>query len=69
MLNNTSTSADKETTMRDQMEETADLMRFQQSLLRLVSRGTQEQALNPMRETEQTKQLEVLVRKVRPERI
>ena len=68
MLNNTSTSADKETTMRDQMEETADLMRFQQSLLRLVSRGTQEQALSQVRETEQTRQLEVLVRKVRPER-
>ena len=54
--------------MRDQMEETADLMRFQQSLLRLVSRGTQEQALSQVRETEQTRQLEVLVRKVRPER-
>jgi hypothetical protein len=53
--------------MREQIEDTAEIMRFQQSLLRLVSRGTQEQALSQVRETEQTKQLEVLVRKVRPE--
>jgi hypothetical protein len=53
--------------MRDQIEETAEIMRFQQSLLRLVSRGTHEQALSQVRETEQTRQLEVLVRKVKPE--
>lgn len=55
--------------MRDPLEETAEMMRFQQSLLRLVSRGTQEQVLSQVRDTEQTKQLEVLVRKVRPERM
>jgi len=42
-------------------------MRFQQSLLRLVSQGTEEQQKSRQRESEQTQQLEVWVRRVNPE--
>ncbi|MBI5281570.1 MAG: hypothetical protein HY858_07820 [Candidatus Solibacter usitatus] len=52
--------------MQDEHKELAEIMRFQQSLLRLVTRGAAEQAKSTAPASEQTKQLEVWVRKVHP---
>jgi len=53
--------------MKEQHDELAEIMRFQQSLLRLVSQGTKEQQKSRQLESEQTQQLEVWVRRVNPE--
>lgn len=53
--------------MKEQHDELAEIMRFQQSLLKLVTWGTEEQARSKARESEQTQQLEAWVRKVNPE--
>ncbi|GEM_PF-6046403 len=46
-------------------KEVAQVLRFQQSLMRLVTRGVEEQAKSKGPVAEQTRQLEVWVRKVR----
>ena len=50
--------------MQDESKDLAEIMRFQQSLLRLVSRGAEEQTRSKGPASEQTHQLEVWVNKV-----
>lgn len=52
--------------MHDESKDLAQIMRFQQSLLKLVTRGTSEQAKSKGPALEQTQQLEAWVRKVHP---
>ena len=52
------------TDMQDESKDLAQIMRFQQSLLKLVTRGTEEQTRSKGTASEQTQQLEVWVRKV-----
>ncbi|MBI5086262.1 MAG: hypothetical protein HZB13_16905 [Acidobacteria bacterium] len=52
--------------MREEHKELAEIMRFQQSLLRLVTRGAVEQAKSKGATSDHTEQLEAWVRKVRP---
>lgn len=52
--------------MQDESKDLAQIMRFQQSLLSLVTRGTNEQARSKGPATQQTEQLEVWVKKVHP---
>ena len=50
--------------MQDETKDLAQIMRFQQSLLKLVTRGTDEQTRSKGPATQQTQQLEVWVKKV-----
>ena len=50
--------------MQDESKDLAQIMRFQQSLLKLVTRGTDEQTRSKGPATQQTQQLEVWVKKV-----
>lgn len=50
--------------MQDESKELAQIMRFQQSLLKLVTRGTNEQTKSKGPASVQTQQLEVWVKKV-----
>ena len=50
--------------MQDESKELTQIMRFQQSLLKLVTRGTNEQTKSKGPASEQTQQLEVWVKKV-----
>ena len=52
--------------MQEEHKELAEIMRFQQSLMRLVTRGAAEQAKSKAPASEQAEQLEVWVRKVHP---
>jgi len=54
------------TDMQDDTRDVAQIMKFQQSLLKLVTRGTTEQAKSKGPASQQTRQLEVWVRKVHP---
>jgi hypothetical protein len=51
--------------MPEDLKELAQIMQFQQSLMRLVTRGAEEQAKSQEEVTERARQLEVWVRKVR----
>lgn len=53
-------------TMQDDNSNLAEILRFQQSLMRLVSQGNVEEPKAKGPATEQAQQLEVWVRKVRP---
>ncbi len=50
--------------MDQQIRELEEIMRFQQSLLRLVVHGSEEDAKSKVAEPEQAQQLEVWVRKM-----
>ncbi len=50
--------------MQDESKELTQIMQFQQSLLKLVTRGTNEQTKSKGPASEQTQQLEVWVKKV-----
>ena len=52
--------------MQDDSRDLAQIMKFQQSLLKLVTRGATEQAKSKGPVSEQTQQLEAWVRKVHP---
>lgn len=52
--------------MHDELRELATIMEFQQSLLKLVTRGTEEQTRSRGTAVEQTRQLEAWVKKVQP---
>ncbi len=52
--------------MQDETKDLAQIMKFQQSLLKLVTRGSQEQTKSKGPASEQTQQLEAWVRKVHP---
>lgn len=52
--------------MDQQIRELEEIMRFQQSLLRLVVHGSEEDAKSKVVEPEQARQLEVWVRKMNP---
>lgn len=54
------------TDMQDESKDLAAIMRFQQSLMKLVTRGTEEQTRSKGPASEQTHQLEMWVKKVRP---
>ena len=55
--------------MQDETQDLAQIMRFQQSLLKLVTRGTDEQTRSKGPASEQTQQLEVWVKKVHPKTV
>jgi len=55
----------KNSIMQEETKDLAQILRFQQSLMRLVTRGVEEQAKSKGPVAEQTRQLEVWVRKVR----
>jgi hypothetical protein len=50
--------------MQDESKELTQIMEFQQSLLKLVTRGTSEQTKSKGPASEHTQQLEVWVKKV-----
>jgi hypothetical protein len=52
--------------MHDETKDLEQIMKFQQSLLKLVTRGTQEQTKSKGPTSDQTQQLEAWVRKVHP---
>lgn len=54
------------TNMQDESKDLAQIMRFQQSLLRLVTRDTTELIRSKSPASKQTQQLEVWVKKVHP---
>ena len=52
--------------MQEDSKDLAQIMRFQQSLLKLVTRGADEQTKSKGPASEQTRQLEMWVKKVHP---
>lgn len=54
------------TNMQDESKDLAQIMRFQQSLLRLVTRDTTELIRSKNPASDQTQQLEVWAKKVHP---
>lgn len=54
----------RQTGMDAQIRELEEIMRFQQSLMRLVVHGKEEDARSKVEEPEQARQLEVWVRKM-----